>query len=150
MEIKKYTGQVMAMLTKYREKNNDRLSKIERITVSKLNRDIERLIDITVAQTLKAARVNSSLEVNDIRESEKFKRSLVTIRQGVTEPYGLARDVALSLSDEREQTAKAHLYEQFRLVLFRMLSGIGIAIIVLCASWVAHKLEIPLPFRFGV
>lgn len=55
------------------------------------------------------------------------------------------------LINERKQDAYADLVERFRYLLFRILTAVGIAIVILGTGYLAHKWGIPLPFlRFPI
>tara|TARA_R110002124_G_C8930474_1_gene511951 strand:+ start:1326 stop:1838 length:513 start_codon:yes stop_codon:yes gene_type:complete len=165
--MKKYREAFIETLTRYRDKNDDQIRKINAFDDSAQNNLIEeaireRINDFIQYTTDKSDgrnnRVTMTVESfisNHAKRNERLDSYLKQIdfndgRSGgaiskLKKNGALCRKVALELVDQRNEEAKAHLYEQFRFVVFRMLTGIGIAAIVLGTAYLAHILEIPLP-----
>lgn len=59
--------------------------------------------------------------------------------------YNALQQQLASMTDRRKQAVKADFLDRSRFLIFRMLTAIGIATVILATGYLAHKWGIPLP-----
>ena len=129
------------MLKKYWLEHVERISNpggIARFNVKEYESDWQN----TVARA-----VHEELRELDIKQKEEIEKRLIDKIQSsnAVGSYNRIAEEFYELIDLRKQEVWADFVERFRLLLFRVLTAVGIATVVLVTGYIANKLGIPLP-----
>jgi len=89
----------------------------------------------------------SSQQAQDLIDKRKKdeNRTIAFGEPNLVSGYERMHEEHAHLINVRKQEIYSDLVERFRLLLFRVLTAIGIATVVLCTGYFANKFGIPLP-----
>ncbi|MDO6611262.1 hypothetical protein Q4601_18870 [Shewanella sp. 1_MG-2023] len=116
-------------------------------------KSLERILELSVTTTRDILKERPELKDNGRELIETVRETNPELKQylsAMPENYSKLLDNYEALQDERKIEAWADFREKLRLLLFRVLTAIGIASIILLTSFLAMIWGIPLPMRAGL
>ncbi len=114
---------------------------------------IDKIYELSVIATKEHLKNNPSLLGDDRELIDKVKESSPELKQylsAVPGNYVKLIDNYEALKNERKMEVWADFREKLRFLVFRMLTAIGIASVILLTSFLAMTWGIPLPLRAGL
>lgn len=114
---------------------------------------IDKVIELSITQTKAMIAENSDIEIdNDILFNKVIESNsaLKQYRSALPGSYSKLLNNYESMQDFRKVEAWADFREKARILIFRLLTAIGISAIVLTTSFLANLWNIPLSLRVGI
>lgn len=113
------------------------------------NNAIDKIV-VEAAKLARKADIDGLADPEILAELKRRNLDNLSNAARVRTDYANAFSTMKDLSNARKQYDWAHFWENFRLLVFRVLSAMGIAAVVLGTYYIGWKAGIPMPLRLPV